>query len=95
MALSRPLVVYSISNLNNRGPRLHALPCTPALFSRDLGLQALTCLGGFQNARKVYDWQGYCIELDETKFEWGTLYELECETVSARLVVLGFGGFGF
>lgn len=27
-------------------------------------------------------WGGHLLELDETKFEWGTLYELECETVS-------------
>ena len=26
-------------------------------------------------------WGGHLLELDETKFEWGTLYELECETV--------------
>ena len=27
-------------------------------------------------------WGGHTLELDETQYPWGTLYELECETVS-------------
>lgn len=46
------------------------------------GITSLVCLGGFENQRRVYAWQQETIELDETKFEWGTLYEIECETVS-------------
>lgn len=26
-------------------------------------------------------WNNHVLELDETKYDWGTLYELECETV--------------
>lgn len=41
----------------------------------------LVCLGGFNNTRQEFEWGGHLLELDETKFEWGTVYELECETV--------------
>lgn len=44
------------------------------------GVQELVCLGGFKNTRNVYAWEGQVLELDETCYEWGTLYELECET---------------
>ncbi|KAL4444307.1 hypothetical protein ABPG75_012044 [Micractinium tetrahymenae] len=44
------------------------------------GVQQLVCLGGFDNTRQEFEWGGHLLELDETKFEWGTLYELECET---------------
>ena len=43
----------------------------------------LRCLGGFRNVRKEFDWtDGLLIELDETQFEWGTVYEVECETTN-------------
>lgn len=39
------------------------------------------CFGGFKNVRSVYGWEdGLVLELDETQFEFGTNYELECET---------------
>jgi len=40
------------------------------------------CLGGFRNTRAVYELQdeGLVLELDETRFDFGTSYELECET---------------
>ncbi|XP_066391593.1 triphosphate tunnel metalloenzyme 3-like [Miscanthus floridulus] len=44
------------------------------------------CLGGFRNRRAVYDYEledgggGLVLELDETRFDFGTSYELECET---------------
>uniref|UniRef100_A0A0E0ATM0 CYTH domain-containing protein n=1 Tax=Oryza glumipatula TaxID=40148 RepID=A0A0E0ATM0_9ORYZ len=43
------------------------------------------CLGGFRNTRAVYqleegDTLGLVVELDETRFDFGTNYELECET---------------
>lgn len=44
------------------------------------GVTELVCLGGFNNTRQEFEWGGHLLELDETKFEWGTLYELECET---------------
>ncbi|KAI7740651.1 hypothetical protein M8C21_030149, partial [Ambrosia artemisiifolia] len=37
-------------------------------------------LGGFRNVRNVYEWKGLVIEVDETSFEFGTLYEVECES---------------
>jgi uncharacterized protein YjbK len=46
----------------------------------------LTCLGGFHNVRKEYEWEGNLLELDETRYEWGTVYELECETVEPEVV---------
>jgi len=43
-------------------------------------VKGLKCLGGFKNVRDVFAWEGLKIELDETKYEWGTVYEIECET---------------
>ncbi|GAB4828213.1 hypothetical protein Ancab_040039 [Ancistrocladus abbreviatus] len=37
------------------------------------------CLGGFKNVRRVYEWKGLKLELDETMFDFGILYEIECE----------------
>lgn len=42
------------------------------------------CLGGFDNTRQEVSWQGFTLELDETSYPWGTLYELEAETVSSN-----------
>lgn len=40
------------------------------------------CLGGFRNVRAVYEWvEGLVLELDETKYDFGTSYEIECETM--------------
>lgn len=44
----------------------------------------LKSLGGFKNVRSDFDWEGFKLELDETKFDWGTVYEIEVETVSAQ-----------
>lgn len=44
-------------------------------------MKDLVSLGGFENLRRDYDFQGYKLELDETKYEWGTVYEIEIETV--------------
>ncbi|GMH33594.1 hypothetical protein BSKO_01428 [Bryopsis sp. KO-2023] len=41
---------------------------------------SLKGLGGFRNVRQVFKWEGFTLELDETKYDFGTLYELECET---------------
>ncbi|KAF2583567.1 hypothetical protein F2Q68_00003581 [Brassica cretica] len=37
-------------------------------------------LGGFENVRNVYHWRGVTLEVDETKFDFGNCYEIECET---------------
>ena len=44
-------------------------------------MRELVCLGGFRNLRRDYAWEGFKLELDETQFEWGTVYEIEVETV--------------
>ena len=38
------------------------------------------CVGGFKNVRGVYDWNGLKLEVDETLFDFGTSYEVECES---------------
>lgn len=38
-------------------------------------------LGSFKNVRTEFSWEGHTLELDETAFQHGTLYELECESV--------------
>ncbi|KAM3337174.1 triphosphate tunnel metalloenzyme 3 isoform X2 [Capsicum galapagoense] len=37
-------------------------------------------LGGFRNARNVFEWNGVVLEVDETKYDFGTCYEIECES---------------
>jgi uncharacterized protein YjbK len=48
--------------------------------SQEFGVREFVCLGGFRNVRNVYHWEGLKIELDETLFDFGTAYEIECET---------------
>ncbi|KAH9624411.1 hypothetical protein KSS87_003430 [Heliosperma pusillum] len=50
------------------------------------------CLGGFKNVRGVYEWNSLTLELDETLFDFGTLYEVECESAEpdkAKLLIEG------
>ena len=47
-----------------------------------VGENGLVCLGGFRNVRTVYDWKGLKLELDETKYDFGINYELECESLN-------------
>ncbi|XP_027067966.1 triphosphate tunnel metalloenzyme 3-like [Coffea arabica] len=37
-------------------------------------------LGGFRNVRNVYEWNGVKLEVDETVYDFGTCYEIECES---------------
>lgn len=37
-------------------------------------------LGGFENVRHVYKWKELKLEVDETKYQFGTCYEIECES---------------
>ncbi|XP_027351461.1 triphosphate tunel metalloenzyme 3-like [Abrus precatorius] len=46
-----------------------------------VGENGLVCLGGFRNVRAVHEWKGLKLELDETNYDFGTSYELECESV--------------
>lgn len=45
-----------------------------------VNLKELVCLGGFRNLRAVHNWNGLKLELDETQFEFGVNYEIECES---------------
>lgn len=42
--------------------------------------EGFVCLGGFRNVRQVFDWKGLKLELDETLYDFGTSYEIECES---------------
>ncbi|KAI3862065.1 hypothetical protein MKW92_031444 [Papaver armeniacum] len=42
--------------------------------------KGFVCLGGFRNVRGVYEWKGLKLELDETTYDFGTSYEIECES---------------
>ncbi len=53
---------------------------------RTYNVQGIKALGGFRNERKVFDWEGLLLELDATHYEWGTLYEVEVETVGGVYV---------
>lgn len=51
--------------------------------SEEFGVRAGTgfqYLGRFGNVRGVYRWRELTLELDETIYEFGTSYEIECET---------------
>ena len=43
-------------------------------------LSSLVCMGGFENLRQEFPFEGHTLELDETRFEWGTLFEIEVES---------------
>lgn len=45
-----------------------------------VGEKGYVGLGGFRNVRSVYEWKGLKLEVDETSFGFGTLYEIECES---------------
>ena len=50
-------------------------------------------LGGFWNVRSVYDWKGLKLEVDETMYDFGTCYEIECESgepEKAKEMIEGF-----
>lgn len=53
---------------------------------KQFNVSGLKALGGFKNLRQEYNWEGLVIELDQTMYEWGTLFEVECETVEPEVV---------
>lgn len=55
-----------------------------AMLCSKYNLTELVCMGGFNNTRQEVSWEGFTLELDETKYPWGTLYELEAETVGVK-----------
>ncbi|XP_052200591.1 triphosphate tunnel metalloenzyme 3 isoform X2 [Diospyros lotus] len=46
----------------------------------EIGDGGFVCLGGFKNVRALHDWNGLKLEVDETMYDFGTCYEIECET---------------
>lgn len=50
----------------------------------EYNVKELVCLGGFRNVRAVYDWKGLKLELDETIYDFGTSYEIECESTEPK-----------
>eukprot|EP00026_Physarum_polycephalum_P016755 Phypoly_transcript_17749.p1 GENE.Phypoly_transcript_17749~~Phypoly_transcript_17749.p1 ORF type:complete len:200 (+),score=49.61 Phypoly_transcript_17749:160-759(+) len=45
-------------------------------------LKDLICLGGFKNSRRVFDWENHKLELDETRYDFGTTWEIEIESTT-------------
>ena len=43
-------------------------------------VKELVCIGGFKNVRKEFRFEGHTLELDETRFEHGTVFEIEVES---------------
>lgn len=41
-------------------------------------------LGGFRNVRGVHEWNGLNLEVDETMYDFGTCYEIKCESVEPK-----------
>ncbi|CAA0842179.1 Triphosphate tunel metalloenzyme 3 [Striga hermonthica] len=46
----------------------------------EFGVEGFIGLGGFKNVRNVYEWRGVKLEMDEVKYEFGDMYEVECES---------------
>ncbi|KAL0299306.1 UNVERIFIED_CONTAM: Triphosphate tunnel metalloenzyme 3 [Sesamum radiatum] len=46
----------------------------------EFGVKRFVGLGGFRNVRKVHKWKGVKLDVDEAKYEFGEMYEVECET---------------
>lgn len=60
---------------------------------KEFGVKSFVCLGGFRNVRQVYHWKGLKLELDETQYDFGTSYEIECESGDpdeAKRLIEGF-----
>jgi uncharacterized protein YjbK len=57
------------------------------------GVKSLACLGGFENLRSDYAFEGHTLELDETRYPWGTLYEIEVESAEPEAVKAKLEGF--
>ncbi|KAM7266922.1 hypothetical protein ACFE04_009088 [Oxalis oulophora] len=58
-----------------------------------VGEKGVVGLGGFKNVRNVYNWRGLKLEVDETMYEFGTCYEIECESEDPESVKKELEGF--
>ncbi|EYU38306.1 hypothetical protein ABFS82_10G113900 [Erythranthe guttata] len=52
----------------------------------EFGVEGFVGLGGFRNVRSVYEWNGVKLEVDEVKYEFGDMYEVECESTEPEKV---------
>ncbi|KAK6135500.1 hypothetical protein DH2020_010793 [Rehmannia glutinosa] len=52
----------------------------------EFGVKSFVGLGGFRNVRSVYEWNGVKLEVDEVKYAFGDMYEVECESVEPEKV---------
>jgi uncharacterized protein YjbK len=66
--------------------RMNARPCERCVVCSKVGATELKCLGGFKNTRTEINWEGNLLEVDQTKYDWGTVYEVECETTEPETV---------
>ncbi|CAK9147612.1 unnamed protein product [Ilex paraguariensis] len=58
-----------------------------------IGEDGFVGLGGFRNVRNVFGWNGVKLEVDETMYEFGTFYEVECESTEPEKVKGMIEGF--
>jgi hypothetical protein len=72
------------------GLRLDPWRPDPRLVAAPIGERGkwLVCLGGFRNVRAVYEWQGLKLEVDDTGYDFGTCYEVECKSADPERVKL-------
>ncbi|XP_051150731.1 triphosphate tunnel metalloenzyme 3 [Andrographis paniculata] len=52
----------------------------------EFGVKGFVGLGGFRNIRNVYEWKGVKLEVDEVKYSFGDMYEVECESLEPERV---------
>ncbi|KAK4420136.1 Triphosphate tunnel metalloenzyme 3 [Sesamum alatum] len=52
----------------------------------EFGVKGFVGLGGFRNVRSVCEWNGVKLEVDEVKYEFGDMYEVECESIEPERV---------
>ncbi|PIN20329.1 Triphosphatase [Handroanthus impetiginosus] len=52
----------------------------------EFGVKGFVGLGGFRNVRSVYEWNGVKLEVDEVKYDFGHLFEVECQSVEPERV---------
>lgn len=52
----------------------------------EFAIESFVSLGGFKNVRNVYAWNGVKLEVDEVNYEFGDMYEIECESVEPERV---------
>ncbi|KAL8492895.1 hypothetical protein ACS0TY_024187 [Phlomoides rotata] len=52
----------------------------------EFGVKGFASLGGFRNVRNVYKWKEVKLEVDEVNYDFGDMYEIECESVEPERV---------